>query len=100
MKVVIDNDTDSLGVYLDSGHEVGRYCIVDNPAHERDLLETMVLACIDEGIAHAAADGRTRMALDAFLEQCTCMDDDDRRVLSAMLDRNSASVSKTSQRRT
>lgn len=54
MRVTIDGDWDddqSLGVYLDDGTEVGRYCIVDNPEQERTLLEMMLLAVIAEAKA-------------------------------------------------
>lgn len=50
MKVVVDSDTDSIGVYLDNGSEVGRYCVVDDSTMECELMARMIQACIDETV--------------------------------------------------
>ena len=57
MKVTIDcfnsdefDGPDSLGVYLDDGTEVGRYCIVCDAEQERQLLEDMLNAVINEAL--------------------------------------------------
>jgi len=63
MRVTVDcyetnelDGPDSLGVYLDSGEEVGRYCIVDDPEGERRLLKRMLDAIAAEAVAKAMAD--------------------------------------------
>jgi hypothetical protein len=59
MKVKVDGDYNdpfedfeaTIGVYLDDGTEVGRYCIVDNPEQERASLEKMIRSCVTEEFA-------------------------------------------------
>jgi len=59
MKVEVDGDYNdelcddeaTIGVYLDDGTEVGRYCIVDNPEQERAMLEKMIRKCVKEEFA-------------------------------------------------
>ena len=57
MKVTIDccdsdefDGPDSLGVYLDNGKEVGRYCIACDPEAERASLEKMLKAVANEAV--------------------------------------------------
>ena len=55
MKVKIDRDEqyeDTIGVYLNNGEEIGRYCIVDDAEKERELLESMLKRCCDEATRH------------------------------------------------
>lgn len=66
---------DSLGVYLDDGTEVGRYCIVDDPERERAELERMIQACLREteikdwrDMVRAAVDSRARASDDACVD--------------------------------
>lgn len=55
MKVTIDPEWEdcSLGVYLDDGTEVGRYCVVEDPEAERQELETMIKKCCEEAVQKA-----------------------------------------------
>lgn len=55
MKVVVDYDSDetTLGVYLDSGEELDRYCVVEDAELERDGLERMINKCVDERVGPA-----------------------------------------------
>lgn len=43
----------SLGVYLDSGEEVGRYCVIEEPELERDDFERMIRKCVAEALEEA-----------------------------------------------
>lgn len=88
MKVTIDyyettefEGPDTLGVYLDDGEEVGRYCIVADPGHERNLLEGMLLKVQLEAEDHfreilrpflAKAAHHSECAISPHCEVCTC----------------------------
>ena len=53
MRVTVDEfvGESSLVVYLDTGEEVGRYCVVDDPEREREDLERMIIRCVGEAMA-------------------------------------------------
>ena len=55
MKVTVDDDSEetTLGVYLDNGEELDRYCVVEDPELERDGLERMITKCVDERVGPA-----------------------------------------------
>jgi hypothetical protein len=60
MRVTVDEEIEefSLCVYLDSGEEVGRYCVVDEPELERDDLERTIRRCVVEALTTARPGSR------------------------------------------